>query len=111
MKHIVSLIVLVIFLILAAGSADLGGSRSEPTSAPPPSPAPREIHIENESRAAPIDIENARLFFKEIPKECDRTTASVAEDGTLTVKYFCIGNGKVGTGTFRMKNGIVTSIE
>lgn len=68
------------------------------------------FQIEHESRAAAIDIENAKLFFRQLPEAC-RSNADVSEDRTVTITYFCQGNGKTGYGKIKMKNGIVTGVE
>lgn len=85
-----------------------------PATRPPPrTPAPRVMQpvIANESLADPEDIKTARLYFARIPPACERSSAAVEADGTVTIYVRCSNAVDAVDGYIKIKDGIVTDIK
>lgn len=110
MKNLLSAFVFLGFVILAAGSSDSGSSSRSGAGIPAVDPPRQPTVILNESRANREDIKQARQFVRDMPDACSRKEIEVEADGTVEISFFCSGNGKVMSGSVKIKDGIVREI-
>lgn len=67
--------------------------------------------IENESYANQEDTKQAKQFLASLPDACSGSRATVARNGTVTIRLSCEGNNNSMRGSIKIRNGIVTKVQ